>query len=173
MSSYFDELKRAMDLLSIDPGVVFLGQSVAYPGTAMRRSLEGVKPNRLLEMPVAEDMQLGLAIGLALDGYLPVCIYPRWNFLLLATNQLVNHLDKMPLYSDYRPRVIIRTAVATPEPLNPGPQHLGDFTNAYRQMLKTVCVETLEEPSHVMPAYRRAMLRDVSTILVEDTAKYA
>ena len=30
-----------------------------------------------------------------MSGKIPVSIFPRWNFLLLAINQLVNHLDKL------------------------------------------------------------------------------
>jgi pyruvate/2-oxoglutarate/acetoin dehydrogenase E1 component len=121
---------------------------------------------------LAEDLQLGMAIGAALAGDLPICVYPRINFMLLATNQLVLHLDKLPLYSGFRPRVIVRTAVATPEPLDPGPQHLGDFTQAYRQMLRTVEVVDLYDASKIVPAYREAMERDGSTLLVEHLGRY-
>ena len=38
---------------------------------------------------------MGMTIGLLMAGKIPVSIYPRWNFLLLAINQLVNHLDKL------------------------------------------------------------------------------
>src|SRR5215475_11958092 len=137
MGTYFDALCAAMRMVADEPKAIFMGQAVAYPGTAMTNTFKGIAPEKLLEMPVAEDMQLGMATGMALAGWLPVCCYPRFNFLLLATNQLVLHLDKLPLYSGWRPRVIVRTAIATPEPLDPGPQHLGDFTDAFRSMLKT------------------------------------
>ena len=42
---------------------------------------------------------MGLSLGLALQGFVPVSIYPRIDFLLSATNQLVNHLDKIRLMS--------------------------------------------------------------------------
>ena len=48
-----------------------------------------------LELPVTEEMQMGMTIGLLMNGYIPVSIFPRWNFMLLAINQLVNHLDKL------------------------------------------------------------------------------
>lgn len=125
-----------------------------------------------LEFPVAEDCQLGFCIGLSLAGQLPICIFPRINFLLLATNQLVLHLDKLPLYSGYRPKVIIRTAVATPEPLDPGPQHLGDFTEALRLMLRTVAVVRLDDPGKIVYEYEQARDRDGSTLLIEDLGRY-
>lgn len=170
---YRSELKNAMRLCADQPNAIFLGQAVACPGTAMSSTFEGINPAQLLEMPVAEDMQLGMAIGMSLAGYLPICVYPRWNFLLLAMNQLVLHLDKLPLYSDYRPKVIIRVAVATDEPMNPGPQHLGDFSYAVREMLDTVYVQDVEFPDQIVRAYEAALRCDGSSIIVEHSRCYA
>ena len=172
--SYFDELCTAMALLGREPNTIFMGQAVAVPGTTMADTFRKVPNEKRLEMPVAEDMQMGMAIGMALSGYLPVCVFPRWNFLLLAANQLVNHLDRLPLYSDggYRPKVIIRTAVPSAHPFNPGPQHDDDFTGAFRRMLRTVKVETLSHASSIVPAYAAAMRADHSTLLVEYTEQY-
>lgn len=170
--SYVYELTRAMEHLSCNPRTVFMGQAVAYPGTAMYRTMAKVPRGKLVELPVAEDMQLGMALGASLNGDLPVCIYPRINFLLLAMSQLVLHLDKMPLYSDYRPRVIIRTAIATDQPLDPGVQHLGDFVNPLTEMLSTIYVSRLVGEEQIFPQYDEAMQRDGSTLLVEYMGKY-
>jgi pyruvate/2-oxoglutarate/acetoin dehydrogenase E1 component len=174
MTAYFDALCAAMGKLAADPRTVFIGQTVAYPGTAMFKTLQAVPPERKIELPVAEDMQMGMAIGLSLEGLIPVCIYPRWNFLLCATNQLVNHLDKLPLYSGggYRPKVIIRTAVATDQPLDPGPQHLGDFSEAFGLMLKTVAVHRLKTVDDIHDYYACALDNNGPAILVEDAALY-
>lgn len=171
-TSYFEELCQAMGLLGVVPNTIFMGQAVAYPGTAMQKTFRDVPENKLLELPVAEDMQMGMATGMSLNGLLPICCYPRWNFLLLATSQLVLHLDKLPLYSGYRPKVIIRTAVGSAEPLDPGQQHLGDFTEAYRSMLKTVTVVALDRAERIVPEYHAALERSGSTLLVEYSAKY-
>ncbi len=165
--TYFDQLCRAMEMVAEHPRSIFLGQAVAEKGTGMTASFAGVPREKLLELPVFEDCQLGMSIGLALDGMLPVSVFPRWNFLLLAANQLVNHLDAIPRYSDFRPRVIIRVAVGNPSPLDPGPQHLGDFTSAFRLMLKKTVIIQLRTPKYIVDNYREAMERDCSTILVE------
>ena len=47
-----------------------------------------------IELPVFEDVQMGLSTGLALQGFIPITCYPRFDFLILAMNQLVNHLTK-------------------------------------------------------------------------------
>jgi pyruvate/2-oxoglutarate/acetoin dehydrogenase E1 component len=166
---YFDELKRAMDYLALSPDTMFIGQAVEYAGTGMTNTLKDVPADRKLEMPVCEDMQMGVANGLALAGKIPVSIFPRWNFLILGTNQLVNHLDKMPDFSGFPTKVIIRTAIGSERPLHPSHQHVGDFTDAYRAMLKHVEIIRLDEPEQIFPAYEKALTRTdgKSTILVE------
>lgn len=171
-SEYFEQLKQAMALLARNDRTIFVGQGVGNAGTTMTDTLSLVPEHKLLEFPVAEDLQMGACIGMALEGALPVCVFPRWNFMICATNQIVNHLDRIPIYSDYRPKVIIRVATPSISPFYPGPQHDDDFTEAFRQMLRTVEVQTLERPEEIVPAYRRAMRADHSTILVEYTGLY-
>lgn len=168
---YFDELKRSMEWLAEDPRTIFLGQAVAMPGTAMSNTLKNIDPNRLLELPVAEEMQMGMSIGLAMAGRVPISVFPRWNFLLLAVNQLVNHLDKLPMMArgGYSNRVIVRTGIGSERPLHPHCQHVGDFTDAIQQLCTTIEVIRCEEPEQVFPAYQKAMLRTdgKATIVVE------
>ena len=102
---------------------------------------------------------------------IPVSVFPRWNFLLLAVNQIVNHLDKIPLMSNggFQPKVIIRTGIGSERPLHPQFQHVGDYTEAFRLMCSNVEVIRLEGPADVLPGYRRALERKdgKSTIVVE------
>jgi pyruvate/2-oxoglutarate/acetoin dehydrogenase E1 component len=168
---YADELTKSMIYLSKDPRTIFLGQAVAYPGTAMTNTLKSIPKNKLYELPVAEEMQLGISNGLALNGHIPVSIFPRWNFLLLATNQLVSHLDKFSIMSQgkFKTKVIIRTSIGSQRPLHPQHQHIGDFTEAFEKVLRTVEIIRLEEPSDIFPSYKKAIERKdgKSTILVE------
>ena len=168
---YFDELKRSMEFLAQDPRTVFIGQAVAVPGTAMTNTLKDVPASRLIELPVAEEMQMGMTLGMALNGMVPVSIYPRWNFLICAINQLVNHLDKVQVMSNggYRTKAIVRTGIGSERPLHPQYQHVGDFTAAIRSMCTTIEVIRIAEPAEVFPAYEKALLRDDgrSTIVVE------
>ncbi len=166
---YFDELKAAMEMLSNDSRVMFMGQAVEYAGTAMTNTLKDVPKEQLLEMPVFEDTQMGMTLGLALAGFIPVSIYPRWNFLICATNQLVNHVDKITMMSDFKPRIIIRTSVGSERPLHPQHQHVGDYTDAFRLLCENIDVIRLEEPEDIVPAYAKAYERKdgKATILVE------
>lgn len=165
--TFFGELKRAMAWLAEQPDTLFLGQAVGCPGTAMFNTLSEIDPAKRLELPVAEEMQLGMSIGLALQGIVPVSVFPRWNFLLLAMNQLVNHLDKYPMVSDYAPKVIIRTGIGSVHPLDPQWQHKGDFTDVMGKMLHTVRVVRLDRPEQIFAEYQAAYKSTSSTILCE------
>ena len=168
---YFNELKKSMNYLSKNKKTIFIGQAVEVPGTAMSNTLKEVKKNKLIEFPVAEEMQMGMTIGLALNGHIPISIYPRWNFLLLAMNQLVNHLDKVNVMSNnnFKVKAIIRTGIGSQRPLHPQYQHIGDFTNEVRKMSSTLDVIRLKEPKDIFKSYKKALNRNdgKSTILVE------
>lgn len=167
---YAEELKRSMTWLGQQPDTFFLGQAVQYAGTAMTNTLKDVPPEKLWEMPVCEDMQLGMSIGMALDGKtVPISIFPRWNFLLLATNQIVNHLDKIThmSYNGYNAHVIIRTAIGSERPLHPQHQHVGDYTNAFRLMCPNIYVVRLDEPEQIFDTYVAAYNDIKPTIIVE------
>jgi pyruvate/2-oxoglutarate/acetoin dehydrogenase E1 component len=168
---YFDELKRSMDWLAEQPDTLFLGQAVEYPGTAMTNTIKDVDRSKLLEMPVNEDMQMGITLGMGLNGTVPISFFPRWNFLLLAANQLVNHVDKIKVMSDggYKPKIIIRTSIGSQRPLHPQHQHIADFTGGFRAMCDFVDIIRLDEPEQIFEAYQHAYLRTDNrpTVLVE------
>ncbi len=168
---YFDELKQAMRWLGQKPDTFFLGQAVNYPGTAMTNTLSDVSILKRMEMPVNEDMQMGISFGMSLNGTVPISIYPRWNFLLLASNQLINHLDKINAMSngEYKSKVIIRTSIGSQRPLHPQHQHIDDFTDAFKLMCKNIEIIRLDEPEQIFEAYVHAYERtdNKSTILVE------
>lgn len=171
MNEYFDALSSAMKMLA-DDGYVFTGQTVLDKGTAMNSTFHLVPTKQRFEMPIFENTQLGMATGISLAGGKICTCYPRINFFLEAIPQLVQHLDKIPLFSDYKPRVIIRTSVATADPLDPGPQHLGDYSDAIEAMLSTVKVVRLTTPEMIVSEYKAAMEREGSTLLVEYVEKY-
>jgi pyruvate/2-oxoglutarate/acetoin dehydrogenase E1 component len=168
---YKSELDRAMKYLGDLENSLFVGQAVRVPGTAMSGTLESIDTLKLIEFPVEEDLQMGYTIGLAMNGFLPVSIFPRWNFLILATNQIVNHLDKLKEMLDVEapPKVIIRTGIGAEKPMHPGPQHTGDYTEAFKVMAPNLQIIRLDEPEQIFPAYKKAADRTdgVSSLIIE------
>ena len=168
---YFDELKKSMNYLAENKKTIFIGQAVEVPGTAMSNTLSDINKKKLMELPVAEAMQMGITTGLALNGDIPVSIFPRWNFLLYAMNQLINHLDKVNVMSnnEFKVKTIIRTGVGSQRPLHPQFQHIGDFTEEVKKMCDSIEVIKLNEPEEIFQSYQKALTRKdgKSTILVE------
>ena len=158
-------------MLAADPRTVFVGQSVRYDGAAIYHSLDGVPMDKRLEFPVCENLQLGYCTGLSLTGKIPVCIFPRMDFMLEAMSQLVQHLDKLPLYG-WHPKVIIRCRVGEKikdgRPMDAGPQHTQNYTHAFRQMLTTVEALEVCKAEQVLEAYNLALRNTHSTIVVEN-----
>ncbi len=166
---YKKQTKKAMEMLAKNRKTVFIGQTVLYPGSPMYASLKDIALEKRIELPVAENMQMGMSIGLSLEGYVPISIYPRIDFLICGIDQLVNHLDKVEEMShgEFKPKVIVRTQIGNKEPLYPGIQHCSDYTNALEVICKNINVLKIKTAEEVMPAYRQALDSDKSTILVE------
>jgi pyruvate/2-oxoglutarate/acetoin dehydrogenase E1 component len=171
--NYREELTKSMTLLSENEKTIFLGQSILYKGTAMFNTLKNVPNSKKIEMPVAEELQMGMSIGLSLHGFIPVSIFPRFDFMLRCMDSLINHLDKIESLSEgeFRPKVIIRTSVGATKPLNPGLQHCQDYTEALEKMCTNIQIVQLLEPCDVFRFYKAALndafIRNKSTILVE------
>lgn len=168
---YKEELTRAMEWLGSKDDTLFLGQACRVSGHSISSTLIKVPMEKRIELPVFEETQLGISTGMSLMGYTTITVYPRFDFLILALNQLVNHLDKIEEMSkgDMKPRVIIRVSVGSKNPIDAGPQHTQDHTEAIKKMLTNVNVVTLNEPEDVFPAFKEAYERKDSkpTLIVE------
>ena len=168
---YKSELIRSMSYLAKNQKTIFIGQSVNFSGNAIYNTLSHLPKSKKIELPVFEEVQLGMSTGLALNGFIPITCFPRFDFLILAMNQLVNHLDKIRTLSNnsFKPRVIIRTSVGSKKPLNGGVQHTQDYTKAFKLMLTEIDVVLLNSKKQIFPAFKKALERKdcKSTLLIE------
>lgn len=173
MGKYLDELKRASHFLGEKSDVIFVGQNAVYPGSSMCKTFVDDVPNeKRIELPLFENTQMGISIGLALTGYIPVSLFIRPNFLLYAVGTLVNELDKIAVITHGKacPKVIIKTMNGSVRPLDPGVQHRDDLTDIFwGAHFKNIAVVRLDEPEQIFEAYKHAYERrdGKSTILVE------
>ena len=119
---------------------------------------------------------MGLSTGLAINGYVPICIYPRFDFLLLAMNQFVNHLDKIRYMSfgEFKPRVIIRTSIGSKRPLDGGVQHTQNYTKIFKSILTEVEVIDLKNKKNIFKEFKRAYYRKdgKSSLIIENGDSY-
>lgn len=175
--SYLKEIQRSMKFLSRNKNVIFMGQSVVYPGSSIFVSLKDVPNSKKIELPVMEETQTGMAIGMALAGYMPVSCYPRFDFLILAANQLVNHLDKIDYLTNnnFDSKIIIRTMVGSTYPLNAGLQHTQDHTVALKELMKFSEVIKLKNKNQIFLKYKNAISKKNKKkvfLFIEDGNKY-
>ena len=157
MNKYVKDIRRSMKFLSSYKNSIFIGQSVKFPGSSIYTSLSDVPKSKRLELPVFEDAQMGMSIGLALEGFLPITCFPRFDFLILALNQLVNHADKIDLLTNnkFKSKIIVRTMVGAKKPLDGGPQHTQDHTEGIKKLLKYSYVKKLGKNSDIFKEYTR------------------
>ena len=91
---YKDKIRIEIEKLSQREDIVFIGYGLKF-GSRGAGFLKNIPDDKIIETPVAENLMLSMAIGLSLEGKLPVVIYERMDFILNAMDALVNHLDKI------------------------------------------------------------------------------
>jgi pyruvate/2-oxoglutarate/acetoin dehydrogenase E1 component len=169
--TYKQALTDANTELAKDPRCLFVGYGITK--THALGTLKNVSPTQLLEMPVAENLMVGAAIGLSLAGRLPVVYIERCDFLLNALDAIVNHLNAIPITSrgEFKPAVIIRIVVGNREkPLFTGHTHTQDFSEALRSMVSFPVIQVFADGYPIDGIYAKArerQLNGISTALFE------
>lgn len=148
--TYKQYLINEMAKLANNPNVIFLGYNVKF-GHQFYGTLVDVPQDKRIEMPVAENLIMGVAIGMALEGYIPIVCIERMDFLWACADQIINHLDKAEELGWPQLKLIIRTCVCGNKPLDPGCQHLGNYQDIFSRLLKNVNVHNSWDLATVMP----------------------
>lgn len=170
MMTIKDHISAAMQKLSEDPAVCWVGYNVRYGRAA--GTLEGISEDRLYEMPLSENLMTGAAIGMSLDGRIPVVYFERCDFVLCALDAIVNHLDVMAQLSDgqHKPACIIRIVVGNSKtPLFTGITHTRDHSEALKHLVSFPVIN-LWWSTNIVGEYEAALARakqGISTILVD------
>lgn len=166
---YKDALTNSMTFLGQQDNTVFIGQQVIWQGNPMSTTLSGVPKEKMIELPVMEESQMGMSLGMAMAGNFVVTFYPRWDFLICATNQLVNHVDKLKLMSGdkWDVNMIIRLGKGSDKPLDPGHQHKGDYINEFANMCPNIQVVNLSKWENIEKRYEKCYKDGGIHVLVE------
>jgi len=177
MSIYLNKICLAMKKISEVKNTIFLGQSVKYSGNSIYASLKDVPQKKRIELPVFEDVQMGMTIGLAMQGFVPITCFPRFDFLILAVNQLVNHADKIDHLTNgkFSSKIIIRTLVGAKHPLDAGPQHTQDHTDAFKKLLINTKIININKKSNILKEYLLPFKNDNYKVFlyIEDGSNYS
>lgn len=117
MTSYCDAILQAHHyLLDRHPEVFVIGQglwSPWYVGNTMKDLDKDYGRERIMDTPVSEDATTAIAAGASLCGYRALVVHPRVDFMILATNSMVNQIAKWShmLGGQARPSVTVRGIV--------------------------------------------------------------
>ena len=166
LTPYKDALTAAMTELAQRDDIVFVGQQIVYAGNPMSTTLGNVPKDKMIELPVMEETQMGFSLGMAMQGKTVVSFYPRWDFLISATNQLVNHVDKYESMTGKKVNVLIRLGKGSDKPLDPGHQHKGNYLEEFKSMCKNITFHDLKTEDDIKQAYQAASQGGVH-VLVE------
>jgi pyruvate dehydrogenase E1 component beta subunit len=79
-----------------DPKVLILGEGVTDPKGIFGTTLAGYQdfPDRVIETPLSENMITGACLGMALEGWKPVLVHARCEFIMLSMEHLVDTIAK-------------------------------------------------------------------------------
>jgi pyruvate/2-oxoglutarate/acetoin dehydrogenase E1 component len=158
-----------MTLLGQKEDTVFIGQQVLWHGNPMSTTINEVPKEKIIELPVMEESQMGMSLGMAMAGKFVITFYPRWDFLICATNQLVNHVDKIHLMSngEWNPNMIIRLGKGSDKPLNPGHQHRGNYLEEFKSMCPNIQFWDLKQYNIIEDVYKKCYESGGIHVIVE------
>lgn len=171
---YQEEIMKGFKILNDQKNVIFLGQNIISKGCPMYNALIKCDRNKMIELPVIEDTQLGMSIGLCLEGNIVVSVYPRIDFMICAMNQLVNHLDKVKEMSrgEFKPGVIVITQLGNTKPIDPGVQHKGRYTNGIKKLVKNIDVIKVNNSNDFLRALNNAKQGIPSLLVIKPSGPW-
>jgi pyruvate dehydrogenase E1 component beta subunit len=125
--TYAQAITEATDqAMQIDPSVFLIGQGTRDPGQifgTVNGLFQKYGPDRVMEMPLAENAVMGLCLGAALGGMRPLYVLQRADFLLLTLDLLLNHAARWHFMFGGRCRVPLVVRCIIGKGWGQGPQH--------------------------------------------------
>ena len=95
---YVEAIRAAFcERLRDDSKTVFLGEDICDPYGGAFKATKGLSEeyeNQLFNMPISEASMTGLAVGMAMNGLIPVVEMMFGDFVTLGFDQLLNHASK-------------------------------------------------------------------------------
>jgi pyruvate/2-oxoglutarate/acetoin dehydrogenase E1 component len=163
--TYKDQLIQTMTDVAKNEQVRFLGYNVAY-GHQFNGTLVNIAKSQLFEMPVAENLIVGVAIGMAMEGFIPVVCIERMDFLWACADAIINHMDKAKQLGWGNLKVIIRACVGGTKPLSSGCQHTGDYVKTFKSLLAApvMAIKRVEDIDRI---WTKAVALDGPCMIVE------
>ena len=128
-------------------------------------------PDRCFDTPLSEDSLTGYGIGLAINGYKPIHVHQRTDFLLLCCNQLINIAAKVKYLSDGQLSCPFVVRAITGRSWGQGSQHSQSFHSLFAN-IPGLRVLTPSTPQDVYNTYLNVFKEKIPTIVIEHRMLY-
>lgn len=161
-------------LLTEDPDTLVLGEDVGTLGGVFRVT-DGLQKefgsDRVFDTPLAESAIMGMAVGLAMNGWRPIPELQFDGFAYPAVDQIVNQMARM----NYR------TRGATPMPITlrlpsfggiQAPEHHGESLEALFAHVPGLKVVSPSDPGQAYTLLLQAVRSDDPVVYMEPKARY-
>lgn len=169
-TTYCEALASAQSIgMDRDDSVFLMGIGIHDEG-AIFGSLDGIVEKfgkeRCIDTPICEDTMTGVAIGAALMGMRPIHIHIRVDFMLLATNQIINTMSNLKATSNGQLDVPIVIRAVIGRGWGQGCQHSKSMISTYAHVpgLKVVAPSNPYDAKGMM---LHALEEDSPTIILE------
>lgn len=176
MSTVLAALNAALhEAMARDPRILLLGEDLLDPyGGAFKvsKGLSTAFPDRVLTCPISEAGFTGIAAGMAMRGLRPVVEIMFGDFLMLAADQILNHISKYPWMYNGKAQVpvVIRTPMGGRRGY--GPTHSQTIEKHFIGIpgLVVVAVNPYCDPGDLL---RTAIDDDRPVLFIENKVLYA
>lgn len=162
-----DALNQTLhQLMAENDKILVVGQDLLDPyGGAFKvtRGLSTRFPDRIFPTPISESAIVGVSIGLAIRGFLPIAEIMFGDFMTLCADPLVNTAAKFPLmYQDVKVPIVVRVPMGGHRGY--GPTHSQTLDKMYLGIpgLRLVSPSLFHSPSELL---RSAVLNDPNPVL--------
>lgn len=166
-----EALRRAM---SDDDRVMVMGEDVGRLGGVFRIT-DGLQAefgsSRVLDAPLAESAIVGVAIGLALRGFRPVCEIQFDGFVYPAFNQIVSQLAKMRARSGGRIKLPVVIRIPAAGGIG-AVEHHSESNEAYFAHTAGLRVVSCSNPTDAYRLLRAAIACDDPVVFFEPKRRY-
>lgn len=172
--TYQENIRQSMKWLAKQPNTIFLGEGIINAGRVYG-TMNDVPLSKCIEMPICENLIVGAAMGMSLEGYIPIVVFQRMDFMLIAADAIINHLALIPKMSGGQVKfpVIIRAIVGSRDPkFDVGPQHNQDFTQLFKPYIQIATIGNNIFDISAKVAYETAYLYKECTLIIERKDDY-
>ena len=166
--TYREALNQSMrQALASNPKAFIMGQGVddvkGTFGTTLNLHKE-FGPNRIFDLPLAEEGMTGIAIGTALNGLYPIQTHIRADFVLLAMNQIVNLAAKYRYMFGGKFQVPMLIRMVVGRSWGQGAQHSQSFQSLFGH-IPGLTVIMPAHPATILESYAYAVNRYPNPVL--------